>query len=355
MKKNKALIYKQILISIAIIAIVSFICLFFRENLGYQITAIIFLATVSLLAIQFDIVPVLISSVLSGMALNFLFIPPYYTLHIENSNDILLFSIYLAVALVSSVLSAKIRKEERKSRLREEQKNSIKLFNTLLNSLSHELRTPISAIVASVDGLRDQQDHGSDATREELLEQIDIACQRLNRQVENLLSMSRFESGLLRPKYEWTDINDLIYSTIRKLPEHHQKIQFDSTADLPLCLTDGGILEQILQNLLINAITHTPPHSKVEITCDWKNEQLFLTVEDDGPGVAEDQLNEIFQKFYKLPQAGPVGTGLGLSIVRAFTEALRGYVIAENRNEGGLRIRLNIPMEASYMNQLNYE
>jgi len=352
---NKIRIYREILITLAITTGIASVCFLFREKLGYPTTAIIFLAMVSIMAILFDIIPVLLSSILSGVFLNFLFIPPYYTLHIENSNDILLFSMYLAVALVSSVLTAKIRREERKSRLKEEQEKSIKLYNTLLNSLSHELRTPLSAIMASVDGLRDAKGFAAGTIDADLIDQIDIASQRLNRQVENLLNMSRLESGLLRPKAEWTDISDLIFSTIRKLPEHRQMIRFHPTVDLPLCKTDSGILEQILQNLLINAITHTPQHCEIEVRCIWDKDRLSILVEDNGPGVPENQLNEIFKKFYKLPQTGSGGTGLGLSIVKAYTEALHGEVIAENRKEGGLRICLYVPMEATYLNQLNHE
>jgi len=207
---------KQHFISIALVLFVSIACFLFSGIIGYRVVALILLVTVSLLAMLFDILPVMIAAVLSAIIWNVFFIPPLFTLHIENAEDLLMFSMYFLVALVNAVLSFKIRQAETNSRDKEEKENSIKLYNTLLNSLSHEMRTPLSTIIGSVDTLRENNRNLSHENRDELLNQIDIASCRLNRQVENLLNMNRLESGMLQVKMDWCDVNELIFQVIQK-------------------------------------------------------------------------------------------------------------------------------------------
>ncbi|MCQ4035003.1 DUF4118 domain-containing protein [Kaistella montana] len=132
-------ITKQYFICFASIAVLSGLCYLFKNDLSYKVTALLLLLLVTILAMLFDILPILFSAVFSALIQNFFFIAPYFTFHISNPEDILLFFIYLSVALVNVVLSFKIREKEKKSRNKEEKVNTIKLYNTLLNSLSHEL------------------------------------------------------------------------------------------------------------------------------------------------------------------------------------------------------------------------
>jgi two-component system sensor histidine kinase KdpD len=140
-----------------------------------------------------------------------------FTFHIKNAEDILMFFVYLAIALVNAVLTFKIRKEEEKARDKEEKLKSIKLYNTLINCLSHELRTPISTIMGAVDTLMEEQDTLPKPVQNELLAEINTAGLRLNRQVENLLNMNRLESGFLKLNLIWSDVNELIFSVIQKI------------------------------------------------------------------------------------------------------------------------------------------
>ena len=168
------------------------------------------------MAMLFDIFPVLLTAVLSGLILNYFFIQPLFTFHITNTEDILLFLMYLIIALVNAVLTFKIREAEKKARDKEEKVKTIQLYDTLLNSLSHELRTPIATIVGSIDILKENRNKLSETSQKELLEEIDKASIRLNRQVENLLNMSRLETGMLKLKRDWCDVNELIYTVIQK-------------------------------------------------------------------------------------------------------------------------------------------
>ena len=166
------------------------------EFIGYRIVALILLLVVSLLAMLIDIFPVLVTALLSALIWNFFFIPPTFTFHIGTPEDALMFLMYFVIAMINAVLTFKIREFERKARDKEEKEKSIKLYNILLNSLSHELRTPIATIIGAIDTIKDNETKLSNNNKKELYSEIEIASFRLNRQVENLLNMSRLEAGI---------------------------------------------------------------------------------------------------------------------------------------------------------------
>lgn len=343
--------------SITLVLLVSAISFISHEILGYKTVALILLMTVSLLAMLFEMGPVLIASVLSALIWNYYFIPPIYTFHINNTEDVLMFILYFVIALVNAVFTIQLRKEEKKTRDKEEKENTIKLYNTLLNSLSHELRTPIATIISCVDTLKENRTRISVTNQDEILTQIDMATIRLNRQVENLLNMSRLESGTLNLNIEWTDINDLIFTTIEKLNSYSSKhtIRFYYQVNFPLCKIDAGIIEQVIYNILFNAIQYTPLHSEISIHTIAENQSLQITIQDNGNGIPDEFLNHIFEKFYRLPAAKTGGTGLGLSIAKGFVEAHKGKITAENILPHGLKFSLTFPVEISYLNNLKNE
>ena len=347
----------QYTISILILLVVSTFCFLIRDIMGYRVVALVLLMTLSTLAILFDIFPVLLSALLSAIILNYFFIPPYYTLHISNTEDILLFLMYLFVSLVNAVLSFKIIREEKKSRDKEEKENSIKLYNTLLNSLSHELRTPISTIIGAVETLKENKEKLSVNTQNELLSEIDQATIRLNRQVENLLNMSRLETGLLMLKPDWCDINELIYTLIQKLEtsSKNHTIHFNPDEHFPICKIDRGITEQILQNIIFNAIQYTPLGSTISIITQIKSQQLQIEISDNGNGIPEEFYEDIFNKFYRLPNSKAGGTGLGLSIVKGYIDALKGSIKISKNEPQGTQFTIKIPVETSYLNNLKNE
>ncbi len=185
----------QYLISILFILVTAVVCYLFSDILGYQVVALILLLVVSISAILFDIYPVLVAALLSALILNFFFIPPTLTFNISTPENLLMFSMYFVVAMINAVLTFKIRQVEKKNRIQEEKEKSLKLYNTLLNSLSHELRTPISTIIGAIDTIKDADSKLSKINLNELYSEIEIAGFRLNRQVQNLLNMSRLEAG----------------------------------------------------------------------------------------------------------------------------------------------------------------
>jgi len=347
---------EQYLISIFSILLIASICFFTKEVIGYKTIALILLMVVSILAMIFDILPVIIASILSALIWNFFFIPPIFTFHIDNMEDLLMFFLYFAIAMVNATLTFKIRKEQIKTRDKEEKENAIKLYNTLLNSLSHELRTPIATIIGAIDALKDNNPKISKTNQIELLNQIDIASVRLNTQVENLLNMSRLETGLLKINMQWCDINELLNRLIQKINIAEQKkIIFNQDETLPFCKIDSVLIEQALHNIVSNAIQYTPSNAIIEISAFVSENNLNIMITDSGNGIPENLLTHIFEKFYRLPNTKAGGTGLGLSIVKGFIEAHKGTIFAENILPNGLKFKIIIPTQTSYINNLKNE
>jgi two-component system sensor histidine kinase KdpD len=347
----------QYVISIVLISITTVICFFSVEFVGYQAVALILLLAVSLNAILFDIFPVLFSALLSALIWNFLFIPPIFTFQIDNIGDSLMFLMYFVIALINAVLTFKIKDFQQKAKEKENKEKSIKLYNTLLNSLSHELRTPISTIIGAIDTIKDKQTKLSDNNREELYSEIEIAGFRLNRQVKNLLNMSRLEAGFIQPKNDWCDLNELVFTAIKdeKDEPNNNKIEFTPNENLPLFKFDSGLVEQILQNIIHNALQHTPNNSTITVELNHRETHCIIQISDNGKGFPENEINLVFNKFYRLNNTATGGTGLGLSIVKGFTEAMNGTIQLENLSQGGAKFTIEIPAETSYVNNLKNE
>lgn len=347
---------RQYTTSISLVILISIGCYASTEFIAYKTIALLLLLTVSILAMLFDILPVLIAAALSALIWNFFFIPPVLTFHIDNTEDFLMFLLYFVIALVNAVLTFKIRKEQNKARDKEEKEKTIKLYTTLLNSLSHELRTPIATIIGAVDTLKASETSVSEDNKTELLNQIDIASTRLNRQVENLLNMSRLESGMLKLNLDWCDINELISTVIQTFsPQKSHTIHFIPNEHLPFIKVDSGLIEQVLHNLIHNALNYTPENTIIKITALQKVSSFIIMIADNGKGIPQNETLLLFEKFYRLPQTKAGGTGLGLSIVKGFVEAHGGTVKVENNELSGVTFCIELPCEMSYLNNLKHE
>jgi len=342
----------QLLIGFTLILIVAVSSYFSVAFIGYHVVALVLLLVVSVLAMLFDILPVLITAVLSAVIWNFFFIPPTFTFHVGTPEDALMFLMYFVIALINAVLTFKIREFEKKARGKEEREKTIELYNILLNSLSHELRTPIATIVGAVDTIKENGLKLSETNKNELFNEIEIAGLRLNRQVENLLNMSRLEAGILKPKLDWCDVNELVFFVIRSNTNDtkHHSIVFNPDAALPFFKIDRGLVEQVLQNILYNALQHTPENTIIQIEVDKFADGCRFIISDNGTGFPENKIEFVFDKFYRLPQALTGGTGLGLSIAKGFTEAHNGIIYLENLETGGAKFTIEIPAEMSSIN-----
>jgi two-component system sensor histidine kinase KdpD len=223
---------------------------------------------------------------------------------------------------------------------------SERLSKVLLNSISHELRTPIAAIASASSGLGELADHENPELQRALTGEIRMAALRLNRLVGNLLDMTRLESGHMKLRLEWCDLADVAGVALRQLEKElaRHPVNNQLPAGLPLVKIDFVLLEQVLVNLLFNAAVHTPPGTRIQISAQTGDKEISLTVADNGPGIPPEALPHLFDKFYRAPGAVAGGSGLGLSIVKGFVEAHGGTVSAENRASGGAEFTIRLPL-----------
>lgn len=345
----------QFLSSILAIASVGGICFAFSDLIGYRSVALILLLTVSVLAMRLSLYPVLLAALLSALTWNFFFIPPRYTFHIKHSEDVLMLAMYFIVALLNGVLTARIRFFEKMARERQSKAQTLELYDTLFDALSHELRTPISTILGASDHLVSEDTNLSENDRKSLTLEVLKASERLHLLTENLLNISRLESGFIQPKADWCDLSELIHGAVNRQGDVLQKhrIQVAVPEHLPLVRLDFGLTEQVLQNLLINAAKHTPPGSLIRISAQAQQQTCIIAVIDSGNGFAETDLPRIFEKFYRGRNAGAGGVGLGLSIVKGFVEAQGGTVTVESLPGSGAHFIIKIPAELNYLKPEN--
>jgi two-component system, OmpR family, sensor histidine kinase KdpD len=223
-----------------------------------------------------------------------------------------------------------------------------KLRSSLLSSVSHDLRTPLAAIKGSISSILENGDSLKAATRKDLLENIHDETDRLERLVNNLLEMTRLESGAIKPHRELHHPGDVIGSAIARIEDKlgNRVLNTEIPQDLPLVPMDGLLVEQVLVNLLDNALKYTPEESPIDISAWVEKKQLRLQVADRGPGVPEEDLPRLFDKFYRGPQKeSKSGAGLGLSICKGIVDIHGGTIGAENRAGGGMIFGFSIPLE----------
>ncbi|MBP7503861.1 MAG: DUF4118 domain-containing protein [Prolixibacteraceae bacterium] len=222
---------------------------------------------------------------------------------------------------------------------------SDRLYKTLFNSISHELRIPVATIMGASDTMANTTVPRKMQTA--LSREIFTASLRLNRLIENLLNMSRIESGHITPRTNWHDINDLINKVAGDLADELKpfSLKVEIVEEMPLVKMDFGLMEQVLYNLVYNATQYAPPASEITIRCHYLHGNLVLEVCDQGPGFPENELRDIFRKFYRGKGSHTGGLGLGLSIVKGFVSAHNGTISAANRPGGGAVFTLIIPSE----------
>ncbi|HTZ52765.1 MAG TPA: sensor histidine kinase KdpD [Spirochaetia bacterium] len=224
-------------------------------------------------------------------------------------------------------------------------RESERLGRVLLNTVSHELRTPLTAIKGSISALMDPVTGEDPEARRLLMEETLTATDRLNAIVENLLSMSRLESGMLRLKRSDTDPQDLVSvasdALRRQSSDHPLSVHVEE--NIPAVSLDFTLMVQALANLLANAARHTPPGTPIELSAESTSDGLSLTVADEGPGVAPEELPHLFETFYRGRNAATGGVGLGLPICKGIVEAHGGRIVAFLNRKGGLSVNIVLP------------
>ncbi|MEO8286551.1 MAG: ATP-binding protein [Chloroflexota bacterium] len=228
------------------------------------------------------------------------------------------------------------------------------LKSALMSAVSHDLRTPLASITASVTSLMEPDIEWDDETRRDFLQGIYDEARRLNRLVGNLLDMSRIEGGALHPEKDWYSISEVIGAVVQRLEHQLSNHPLTVLVDdgIPLLLLDFAQIDQVLTNLLENAVRHTPPNTPIKMEAQRKGDDVQVSIADSGSGVPSEHLPHLFDKFYRVPagrkngreNARRTGTGLGLAISRGLVEAHGGRVWAGNVPGGGLQVTFTLPL-----------
>jgi two-component system sensor histidine kinase KdpD len=346
---------KEYVIAVVAVGALTVACWLLRPLTGYGAISLIFLLGVLLAGMVLSRGPVLLVAALSALSWNFLFIPPLFTLHIAKVEDALTFATYFIVAITVGSLTAQLKAREHLAAQVELAQESERLRKTLLDCVSHELKTPLAAIAAASQELSRLTVNIPDSQMlKELAGEIRDGSHRLNRVVNNLLDMNRLESGVIRPKREWCDVRELLQSAVDSEHEsiNGRDIRLDVPEEIPLALVDHTLIEQAVAKLLANAGSHTPPNLPIEIDAEYTNENLLISVSDRGPGIPPETTERLFEKFYRGDDRKTGGLGLGLSIARGLVEAHGGKLTAENRDGGGARFLIRLPVRVTNVDEM---
>ena len=212
-----------------------------------------------------------------------------------------------------------------------------RLRSAMLTSVSHDLRTPLASIIGSLSSLASYRDRFDDAAREELLGTALSEAERLDRFVGNLLNMTRLDAGVIVPKREAVEVGDLVSTALRRaMPLLKDRVVSTSVEpDLPSLSLDFVLAEQALFNLLDNAGKYSAVGARIEVLAHRLDERIEIVVRDEGPGIAPEALDRLFEKFYRADDGDRrrAGTGLGLAIAKGFVEVQGGIVAARNRDD----------------------
>lgn len=229
---------------------------------------------------------------------------------------------------------------------------SDELKSALLASVSHDLRTPLATIKTAVSSLQDESIDWEPEARSDFLEAIDEETDRLARMVANLLDLSRIEGGALRPDRDWYDARELVRRVVDRLAARAAATDHTLSGHVDPAVTLGYFdyveIDQVLANLVENAIKYTPGGSSISLAVDAIPEGLRFSVTDNGPGIPAAQRTQVFEKFFRASNtAGQQGTGIGLTISRGLVEAHGGRIWIESGPDGGTRVLLTIPFDRS--------
>lgn len=340
--------------SFLLVAAATIACEFVRPYLVPTNMVMVYQLAVVVAAVKLGLRPAIATAFAGVLAFDFFFVPPRLTFNVDDKEYLVTFCGFVVVGVIISSLVAKVREQSleqarlsrqaEQARILQAQEN---LERALLNSISHDLRTPLVSITGVLSALKDKGSQLDDQAQRELLETAAGEAERLNIFVGNLLDMTRIEAGAMRLKIESCDIQELVGCALAAMESRlgEREVRVTLPPGLTLAPLDMVLMNQVLINLLDNANKYAPADSPIEIQASLSADRLRLMVADHGPGVPLAELARLFDKFYRISvpeRAG--GTGLGLSICKGIVEAHGGEIRAENRDVGGLSIEIDLPL-----------
>jgi two-component system sensor histidine kinase KdpD len=356
----------------------------FHQQINSTTVALAFLLLVLFVALFWGRRPALLASVLAMFSFNFFFLPPLYTLSIAHSENWVALAAFFTTALAVGQLSAraKRRAEEAEMRKRETErlyqelqiaferashaealKQSERLKSALLDAVTHDLRTPLTSIKASITTLIDEargrteedQPVALDAeSRLEMLEVIDEESDRLNRFIGGLIDLARIEAGELRLRRRWGAVDEIISTALARaqpFTKGHQ-VEVNIETELPVVRVDERAVSEVVYTLVDNAAKYSPQGTTIHISAQRSDDGMIkMAVEDEGEGIAVDLRERVFDKFFRATRDGdisthqPSGTGMGLAIARGIVEAHDGKIwIESGAGDKGTRVVFTLPI-----------
>ncbi len=313
----------QYLTTLVLIALFTLIGASLKNWMDYHSIGYLYLISVIIVSATFTKGPIFLSALLSSLAWNYFFMPPRFSLVIGTNQDILMCYTYFFVASLGGYLNSRIRKHEKLIGMKEE---SERLYQTLINSISHEIRTPLTAISGNAASLLREEILNEKSRVRTTANELLIASDRLNRVVENLLDMSRIESGHLSLNSEVFSVYELIEHTLVRLKpdltNHSIKVTRSPTStEDDFIKGDFKLLDHVFGNLILNSIHYSPVGSEIVIEIHIRKERVVVLISDQGSGIKKDFRSRVFEKFFRIPGTPTGGVGLGLSIVKGILDA----------------------------------
>lgn len=329
------------------VAAVTALGILVRPALALPDLALVYLLCITLVAARLGRGPAVGASALSVAAYDFFFVEPVHTFAVHETRHLITFATMFAVGVVVSGLADRMRRQARATFEAGERARLEEARSALLASVSHDLRTPLAAILGSASALRDGGAELDPAARAEHLATLIEEAERMERLIAHTLDMTRLQGGPLALRREWVPLDEVVAGALGRVGARLEgrPVTLELPADLPLVRVDPTFFPQLVVNLLENACRHTPPGSPIGITGRVGPDTVTLEVADRGPGLAPGDEARVFEKFGRGSGARAPGFGLGLSICRAIAASHGGRVEARNREAGGAVFAVVLPRE----------
>lgn len=277
------------------------------------------------------------AAVFEATSFNFLFTTPRYSLQMFNLEDILNLSVFLLVALTTSKLAEHYRRQQ-------DALEQAQLRNSILLSVSHDLRTPLATIIGTLTTLKEYMPKLSPDQKDELIDSAAAESHRLHQYIENLLQATKLQHGALKFSLSEDAIMNVLHQAIARFPATQPRIIIKSDADLPSLMICSSLIEQAIFNVLDNALRYSPSDKQVIVKAYQQGDALLLDIQDEGLGIEPAQAQAIFELFYRQHPSTDSGSGLGLAVAKGIITAHGGQISAEPVAHGSL-IRIALPIK----------
>jgi two-component system, OmpR family, sensor histidine kinase KdpD len=308
--------------------------------------SILYLLAVLPVASVFGLAYALGVSIASMLAFNFFFLPPLHTLALTDSANWVALLVFVVTSIVVSELAARARRRAFAAAEADALRRSDAAKTAVLHAVSHDLRSPLTAIRVAAGGLESGSVALGDDDRAAMLETIRLETARLERLVANLLDLSRLEAGVAPAKRELWPVDELVSRALESLGPEAARVEVTLDGDAPLVSVDAGQLERVLANVLENALRFSSPADPVELVVGSTGDEVLVRIADHGPGLATADVERIFEPF-EHGRSGGEGTGLGLAIARGFAEANGCRLWAASTPGAGAVFTLALPSAAA--------